>query len=93
MGMRREAKQQVRSFIENYEKPKIEKAVTEIPNFFRALATFGHGTVMMFTHAATNIFNPSRWKYFFPRFIEGFKNAYGNISEYEKRMEDLTFQT
>ena len=92
IGVRREAKQQVRSFIENAEKPLYKKAYQEVPNFVRSLATFGHGTVMMLTHAATNLFNPSRWQYFFPRFIEGFKNAYGSIPEYEKRMEDLTFR-
>jgi len=68
---------------------KAARALGKLPDLFFAIKTAGHGTVAPITHAGMDAFRPSNWDSYFKFFMEGFKNAYGNKAEYEKRMADL----
>jgi hypothetical protein len=89
MNKRRSVVSRAEYYIKSANDSKYGRFFKSIPNFFFAAKTFGHGTVGAITHAGMNIFQPSRWKEYFPFFIKQFKYAFGDTAKYEKAMEDL----
>ena len=89
MNKRRDVITRAEFYIKSSKDSKIGKFIKGVPNFFFAAKTFGHGTVGAITHAGMNIFQPSRYKYYFPFFINQFKYAFGDTAKYEQAMEDL----
>ena len=89
MNKRRGVITRAEYYIKSSKDSKIGKFIKGVPNFFFAAKTFGHGTVGAITHAGMNIFQPSRYKYYFPFFINQFKYAFGDTAKYEQAMEDL----
>lgn len=65
------------------------KALRKVSQAFRGVAVFGHGGIFIGTHAGMTLFNPSQWRYVIPAFIRGWKFAYGNRGDYERRVEQL----
>jgi hypothetical protein len=88
INQRRTAMSRAENYVETADKTRMQKILGSIPNFFFGLKTFGHGTVGAFTHAGMNLFQPSKWKQFFPFFINQFKYS-TSVSKYEQAMEDL----
>lgn len=65
------------------------KALRKVSAAFRGVAVFGHGGIFIGTHAGMTLFNPSQWHKVIPAFIRGWKFAYGNRGNYERRIEQL----
>jgi hypothetical protein len=65
------------------------KAWRKVSGGFRGVAVFGHGGIFVGTHAGMTFFSPSQAKYTIPAFLRGWKFAYGNKANYERRMEEL----
>lgn len=89
MNKRREAIAKAEYYIRSSGNSRAGKFLKAVPNFFFSLKTFGHGTVGAITHAGMNLFQPSKWKNYFPFFIKQFQYAYGDTAKYEQAMEDL----
>jgi hypothetical protein len=89
MNKRRAVVSRAEYYIKSSGDSKVGSFFKSIPNVFFAAKTFGHGTVGAITHAGMNIFQPSRWKQYFPFFIKQFKYAFGDTAKYEQAMEDL----
>ena len=88
INQRRSAMSRAENYVETADKTRMQKILGSIPNFFFGLKTFGHGTVGAITHAGMNLFQPSRWKNYFPFFINQFKYA-TSVPKYEQAVEDL----
>jgi len=78
-----------KEYVRTVNQTKAGKFIRALPNAFFRLKVFGHGTVGGITHAGMNIFQPSRWKIYWPFFFKQFKYSFGSTAEYEKAMEDL----
>lgn len=78
-----------KSWVESQDKSWAGKALKKVSGVFRGVSVFGHGGIFVGTHAAPTLFQPSTWKYTVPAFLRGWKFAYGNIANYERRMEEL----
>lgn len=89
MNKRRAVVSRAEYYIKSAKDSKVGGFFKSIPNVFFAAKTFGHGTVGAITHAGMNLFQPSRWKEYFPFFIKQFKYAFGDTAKYEQAMEDL----
>jgi len=89
MNKRRAVISRAEYYIKSANDSKTGRFFKSIPNFFFAAKTFGHGTVGAITHAGMNLFQPSRWKEYFPFFIKQFKYAFFDTAKYEQAMEDL----
>jgi hypothetical protein len=89
MNKRRTVVSRAEYYIKSAKDSKVGGFFKSIPNVFFAAKTFGHGTVGAITHAGMNLFQPSRYKEYFPFFIKQFKYAFGDTAKYEQAMEDL----
>lgn len=78
-----------KQYVQTANQSKLVKFARALPNAFFRLKVFGHGTVGGITHAGMNIFQPSKWKLYFPFFLRQFKYSFGSTAEYAKAMEDL----
>ena len=71
--------------------PGWERAIKGIPGiFFRAKVRF-HGSVGLITHAGMNIFNPTEWGTYWPKFVDQFRMMgwHDSGAYHERVMQDL----
>ena len=78
-----------KNWVESQSKSVPLKALRKVSSAVRGVAVFGHGGIFIGTHAGMTLFNPSQWNKVIPAFIRGWKFAYGNRANYERRIEQL----
>lgn len=85
----RRSQMATKNWVEAQNKSVPFKALRKVSAAFRGVAVFGHGGIFIGTHAGMTLFNPSQWRIVVPAFIRGWKFAYGNRANYERRIEQL----
>ena len=85
----RKAQAYAKRFIETGNQPARKRLWNNLPTYFFAAKTAGHGTVGNVTHAGTNIFRPSTWSAYWPNVLKSFKLAYGKAGDFEKAVDDF----
>ncbi len=73
MSARRNVIRNAKNWLENQQTPGWLRAIHALPRAAFKIATFGHGSVGVVTHAAVNAFNPGAWGTYFPNFFRQFK--------------------
>lgn len=92
MAARRQMVETAKSWLREQAMPGWLRAARTLPSAFFKLATFGHGTVGMVTHAGFNIFDPVVQKVYWPNFFRQFKllGWHDQGAYHERMMQDLT---
>ncbi len=92
MSERRRVVNQAKQWVTNEKYPGWFNFAKNVPGFFFNLATFGHGTVGMVTHAGNQMFNPSAVANYWKAFGQQFKllGWHDSGAYHERMMQDLT---
>lgn len=91
MAERRRVVNQAKVWLTNARYPGWLNFAKSVPSFFFNLATFGHGTVGMITHAGNQMFNPAAISEYWTNFGRQFKllGWHDRGAYHERMMQDL----
>lgn len=85
----RQLKGNAKRWLKDQQSPLYERYIAKIPRALFAAKVFGHATVGIGTHAAQNLFIPSRWPAIARAYVDMWKFAWGKPALHEAAMEDL----
>jgi hypothetical protein len=86
----RQLKNSAKAWLKDQQSPVWQRYASKIPRALFGLKVAGHATVGIGTHAAQNLFIPSRWPAIARAYVDMWRFAYGKAATHEAAMEDLT---